>query len=489
MSDVRKQGARQIAHLREISPWCWEIPQTGEMRVPGRVFSDSEFVTRAGQENALEQVANVACLPGIEMASMAMPDIHWGYGFAIGGVAAFRLKDGIISPGGVGYDIACGVRLIRSNLVASEMEKAVPGLVHELSRSVPAGVGRHGDVRLGHRELDSLMTKGVPWLISQGYGWPDDIEAIEDGGVLDGANPELISPRARERGFAQSGTLGAGNHFLEVQRVEQIFDEAAAWAFGIFSGQLCIMVHSGSRGLGHQVCTEYVKTMGSAAARAGINLPDRQLACAPINSPEGRDYYAAMACAVNFARGNRQVMTHLVRQSCEHIFKSSAEKLGLDLVYDVSHNVAKFEEHETPGGRKILCIHRKGATRSFPAGHAGIPEKYRAVGQPVIVPGDMGTASYLLKGTSTAMAQSFGSTCHGAGRVMGRRAAKRAIQGHELKARLEAQGITISAGRTSTLAEEAPEAYKDIDKVVEVCHQAGLSKKVARLRPMGVVKG
>ncbi|MHB9053255.1 MAG: RtcB family protein [Thermoleophilia bacterium] len=489
MSDMKREDMQQIGPLQKISPWCWEIPRRGDMRVPGRIFSDREFITRAGQENALEQVANVACLPGIEMASLAMPDIHWGYGFAIGGVAAFRMEDGIISPGGVGYDIACGVRLIRSNMLASEVEKAIPDLVHELSRNVPAGVGRHGDVRLGRRELDDLMTRGVPWLISQGYGWPDDVDAIEDGGVLAGANPELVSPRARDRGSAQSGTLGAGNHFLEVQRVEQVFDETAARAFGIFPGQLCIMVHTGSRGLGHQICTEYVKTMGSAAARAGINLPDRQLACAPVNSPEGKDYYATMACAVNFAGGNRQVMTHLVRQSCEYIFKSSAESLGLDLVYDVAHNVAKFEEHETAAGRKILCVHRKGATRSFPAGHPDIPEKYRAVGQPVIVPGDMGTASYLLMGAEAAMTESFGSTCHGAGRVMGRRAAKRAIQGHELKARLEAQGITIRAGRTSTLAEEAPEAYKDIDKVVEVCHQAGLSKKVARLRPLGVVKG
>ena len=492
MSDSEEwegSGMLQIENLQEISPWCWEIPVSGEMLVPGRIFSDREFVTRAGQEHALEQVRNVACLPGIEMASLAMPDIHWGYGFAIGGVAAFRLEDGIISPGGVGYDIACGVRLIRSNLQVPEVEKAIPDLVHEFSRSVPAGVGRHGKVRLGHRELESLMTQGAPWLISQGYGWPEDIDSIEDGGVLEGANPGLISSRARERGFAQQGTLGAGNHFLEVQRVDEIFDEAAAQAFGVFQDQLCIMVHSGSRGLGHQICSEYVKIMGGAAARAGISLPDRQLACAPIQSPEGRDYYAAMACAVNFARGNRQVMTHLVRQSCEYVFKTSAEKLGLDLVYDVAHNVAKFEEHETGSGPKMLCVHRKGATRSFPAGHPDIPPKYRAVGQPVIVPGDMGTASYLLKGTEKAMTESFGSTCHGAGRVMGRRAAKRAIRGHELKARLEAQGITIRAGRTSTLAEEAPEAYKDIDRVVEVCHQAGLSHKVARLRPLGVVKG
>jgi tRNA-splicing ligase RtcB len=475
--------------LVEISPCCWEIPRSGNMLVPGRVFADRDFIEHAEQEQALDQVRNVACLPGIQTASMAMPDIHWGYGFAIGGVAAFRVEDGIISPGGVGYDIACGVRLIRTNLGAAAATKTVPDLIHELSRSIPAGVGRHGDIRLNHREMDDLMTKGVPWVISRGFGWRDDMDAIEDGGALEGADPEQVSKRARERGFAQSGTLGAGNHFIEVQRVDEIFDEAAAAAFGIFPGQLCVMVHSGSRGLGHQVCTDYVKVMGGAAARAGIDLPDRQLACAPIRSAEGSAYYAAMACAVNFARVNRQVMTHLLRQSFEYIFKMSAEDLGLDLVYDVSHNVAKFEDHMVSGVTKQLCVHRKGATRSFPAGHPDVPAKYRAVGQPVIVPGDMGTASYLLKGTETAMAESFGSTCHGAGRVMGRRAAKRAIQGHELKARLEAQGITVSAGRTSTLAEEAPEAYKDIDKVVEVCQVAGLSLKVARMRPMGVIKG
>jgi len=475
--------------LAEISPWCWEIPRSGCMNVPGRVFADRSLIERAGQEQALEQVRNVACLPGIEVASLAMPDIHWGYGFAIGGVAAFNVESGVISPGGVGYDIACGVRLIRTNLVAADVADTVPALAHEISRSIPAGVGRHGNVRLKSRELDELMTKGVPWLISRGFGWPEDVESIEDGGVLDGANPDFVSSRARDRGFNQPGTLGAGNHFIEVQRVEQIFDEGAAEAFGIFKGQLCAMVHSGSRGLGHQVCTDFVKIMLGAASQAGITLPDRQLACAPVDSTEGRRYYAAMACAVNFARGNRQVMTHLLRQSFEYVFKQSAEKLGLELVYDVAHNVAKFEEHEVGGTRKKLCVHRKGATRSFPAGHPDIPAKYRHIGQPVIVPGDMGTASYLLKGGPAAMTESFGSTCHGAGRVLGRRAARRQIQGHELKTRLEAQGITVKAGKTSTLAEEAPEAYKDIDKVVEICHNAGLSLRVARLRPMGVIKG
>lgn len=475
--------------LVEIDPYTWEIPQTGQMRVPGRIFSDRELIEKAAQEKALEQVANVACLPGIVDASMAMPDIHWGYGFAIGGVAAFGLSDGVISPGGVGYDIACGVRLIRTNLIFPGITETVPALVHELSRSIPAGVGRRGELRLSRKELDEVMTKGVPWVVGRGYGWQEDIEAIEDGGVLEGADPSLVSARAHERGFAQPGTLGAGNHFAEVQRVEEIFDQEAAEAFGVFKDQLVVMLHSGSRGLGHQVCTEYIKITAAAAARAGIYLPDRQLACAPIESPEGRDYYAAMACAVNFARVNRQVMTHLVRESFEYILKSSAEKIGMSVVYDVAHNVAKFEDHQVGDERMRLCVHRKGATRSFPAGHPDLPLRYQAAGQPVIIPGDMGRASYLLKGTETAMKRSFGSTCHGAGRMMGRRAAKRVIQGHELKKRLEAQGITVRAGSTKGLAEEAPEAYKDVNRVVDICHEAGLSSKVARLRPVGVIKG
>lgn len=457
--------------------------------MPGRVFSDRQLIEKAAQEQALEQVANVACLPGIVEASLAMPDIHWGYGFAIGGVAAFRLEDGIISPGGVGYDIACGVRLLTTNLTFKDHGAQVPQLVHELSRSIPAGVGRRGNVTLSHKELDAVMTRGVPWIVNHGYGWGEDIASIEDGGVLAGADPALVSQRARERGFSQPGTLGAGNHFAEIQRVEQIYDQQAARAFGVYEDQLVVMLHSGSRGLGHQVCTDFIKVMAGAAARANIFLPDRQLACAPINSPEGRNYYAAMACAVNFARVNRQVMTHLVRESFEYIMGTSAEKLGMDLVYDVSHNLAKFEVHEVEGNQTRLCVHRKGATRSFPAGHPDLPAKYRDIGQPVIIPGDMGTASYLLKGTETAMRRSFGSTCHGAGRVMGRRAAKKLIQGFELKHRLEAQGITIRTGSTKALAEEAPEAYKDVNKVVEVCHQAGLSHKVARMRPLGVVKG
>ncbi len=475
--------------IREISPGCYELPPTGEMKVPGRVFADRELLTQASREQALEQVRNVACLPGIEVASMAMPDIHWGYGFAIGGVAAFNMDEGIISPGGVGYDIACGVRLVRSDLHADDVVERLPALVHELSRSIPAGVGRKGDIRLDRRQMEEMMSRGVPWAVDRGLGWKEDLDRIEDGGVMAGADPDRVGKRARERGFAQSGTLGAGNHFIELQLVEMIFDDEAAAAFHIFEGQLCLMIHSGSRGLGHQVCTEYVKVMAGAAAKAGIRLPDRQLACAPLGSREGEEYLGAMACAVNFARTNRQVMTHLARQSFEAIFRSSAEALGLELVYDVSHNLAKFEEHIVDGRLMKLCVHRKGATRAFPPGHRDLPQIYRKTGQPVIVPGDMGTASYLLKGTETAMDVSFGSTCHGAGRVMGRRAAKKQISGHELRLRLEADGITIRAGRDSALAEEAPEAYKDIDQVVEVCQRAGLSSKVARLKPLGVIKG
>ena len=486
---IGSRGAMNGFEPVEIDPYMWEIPRTGAMRVPGRIFADRQLMEKAREEKAMEQVANVACLPGIQTASLAMPDIHWGYGFAIGGVAAFRMDDGVISPGGVGYDIACGVRLIRSDLVAAEVADTIPALVHELSRMLPAGVGRGGKIRLGPREMERLLVEGVPWIVSQGFGWARDLEVIEDGGLMEGADPARVSNRARERGHVQQGTLGAGNHFAEVQVVQHIFDADAAAAFGVFEGQLCVMLHSGSRGLGHQICTDFVKVMGGAAARAGISLPDRQLACTPIDSPEGRDYFAAMACAVNFARSNRQVMTHMVRESFEYVFKLPAERLGLDLVYDVAHNVAKFEEHEVDGAKQLLCVHRKGATRSFPAGHPDIPARYRAAGQPVIVPGDMGTASYLLKGSAAAMRRSFGSTCHGAGRVMGRRAAKRMIQGHELRQRLEAQGITVRAGSSKGLAEEAPEAYKDVNRVVEICHQAGLSYKVAKLRPVGVIKG
>ncbi len=475
--------------LVELNPYLWEIPRTGNMLVPGRIFADRQLMEKAREEKAMDQVMNVACLPGIVKASLAMPDIHWGYGFAIGGVAAFRMDGGVISPGGVGYDIACGVRLLKTNLPVPEIKDQLPALVHELSRMIPAGVGRGGNIRLKQKELDDLMTGGVSWAIKRGFGRSEDLESIEDGGCLEGANPDLVSARARQRGLDQPGTLGAGNHFAEVQIVEEVFDNEAADAFGVFKDQLCVMIHTGSRGLGHQICTEFVKTMGGAAARAGIDLPDRQLACAPIESPEGHNYYAAMACAVNFARCNRQVMTHLVRESFQNIFKSPSERLGLDLIYDLSHNVAKFEEHEVGGERMKLCVHRKGATRSFPAGHPDTPVRYRSVGQPVIVPGDMGTASYLLKGAPAAMTASFGSTCHGAGRVMGRRAAKRMIDGHELKQRLEAQGITVRAGSTRALAEEAPEAYKDVNKVVDICHHAGLSLRVAKLRPLGVIKG
>ncbi|MHB0867575.1 MAG: RtcB family protein [Thermoleophilia bacterium] len=475
--------------LIEIDAFTWEIPKTGRMTVPGRIFCDRQLIESADLEPALQQVANVACLPGIVEASLAMPDIHCGYGFAIGGVAAFNLDEGIISPGGVGYDIACGVRLIRTDLTFAEHREYVPALVHEMSRSIPAGVGRQGRLRFNRKELESVMTRGVPWIVEQGYGWQRDMEVMEDGGMLAGAGPDRVSERARERGLAQSGTMGAGNHFAEVQRVEQIFDHEAAKVFGVFEDQLVIMLHSCSRGLGHQVCSDFIRVMTSAAARADIFLPDRQLACAPISSPQGRDYYSAMACAVNFARVNRQVMTQAVRESFEDILKMSAEKIVMDLVYDVSHNMAKFEDHEVKGKISQLCIHRKGATRSFPAGHPDLPPRYQSVGQPVIVPGDMGTASYLLKGTGIAMKRSFGSTCHGAGRIMGRKAASRIIDGGELRKRLESQGITVRTASTKGLAEEAPEAYKDVNQVVEVCHRSGLSLKVARLRPLGVVKG
>jgi tRNA-splicing ligase RtcB len=477
--------------LERIGPYAFRIPQTYKkgMRVPGIIFADDELLEQAKKDQAMEQVANVAFLPGIVKASYAMPDIHWGYGFPIGGVAAFDLSTGVISPGGVGFDITCGVRLLRTNLVADEVREKMQPLIHELSRNVPAGVGSRGKIRLSREKMTELLKKGVIWAIKEGYGWQEDAEFTEEGGFLEGADPVKVSDRAYQRGLDQLGTLGAGNHFLEVQRVEEIYDERIARAFGLYLGQLTVMIHCGSRGLGHQICSDYVKVMDRVARRIGLELPDRQLACAPIDSPEGKDYYGAMACAANFARANRHVIAHFVRQSFEFIFGKGASKLGMTLLYDVAHNIAKFEEHVVDGKRRRLCVHRKGATRAFGPGHPEIPAAYREIGQPVIIPGDMRRSSHVLVGTEQAMKESFGSTCHGAGRVMSRTQAKKKIRGEDLKRSLEEQGIVVKVGKLSLLAEEAPEAYKDVTRVVDVCEGAGLSHKVVRLKPLGVLKG
>jgi tRNA-splicing ligase RtcB len=478
--------------LRKIDPYRWELPQDYKpgMRVPGLIFADEAMLNLMAEDQAIEQVANVAFLPGIVGYSLAMPDIHWGYGFPIGGVAAMRLKDGVVSPGGVGFDINCGARLLRTDLREAEVRPVLRELVNQLFRDVPAGLGGHGPLRLSYAELDDLMVRGARWMVDRGYGLPEDLEVTESQGCLPGADPAVVSQRARQRGLAQLGTLGSGNHFLEVQVVEAIYDRQAADAFGLEEpGQVVVFFHCGSRGFGHQVCQDYLDVMEKAAKRYEIHLPDRQLACAPLDSREGRDYMAAMTAAANFAWANRQCIAHWVRQSFVHIFQKRPEELGMRLIYDVAHNIAKVERHRFDGREVTVCVHRKGATRAFPAGHPEIPAAYRQVGQPVLVPGDMGRYSYLAVGTDQAMAETWGSTCHGAGRLQSRGAARRSLKGVDIAARLAEQGIVVRAQDRSALAEEASEAYKDVADVVEVLEQAGISRKVAKMRPLGVIKG
>jgi tRNA-splicing ligase RtcB (3'-phosphate/5'-hydroxy nucleic acid ligase) len=455
--------------MREVAPFEWEIEPTPPMRVPGRVFASRRMIESGELDNALQQVRNVAALPGIVGASYAMPDIHWGYGFPIGGVAAFDVDEGIVSPGGVGYDIACGVRLIRSDLSGEEARERLPALLHELSRSIPTGTGRGGGLQPGPNELEQVLRVGARWAVERGFGDESDLERSEDAGALEGAEPGEVSERAYERGQATLGSLGSGNHFLEVQEVAEIVDQDAAAEYGLEEGTLTVMIHSGSRGLGHQVCTDFLREMERAASREHIELPDRQLACASFSGDTGSRYYGAMVAASNFARANRQVMTGLVRRSFEHTFGQGRD---LGLVYDVCHNIAKVERHD---GRDVV-VHRKGATRSFP-------------GQPVLIPGDMQRASWVLRGLETSLQRSFGSTCHGAGRVLGRREAKRRITGEDLKRQLDEAGVLVKAGKVALLVEEAPQAYKDVSEVVDVCEGAGLSAKVARLRPLAVLKG
>ena len=479
-----------VEGLKKISEYKWELPMgfKAGMRVPGTVFADQELIELAARDRALEQVANVALLPGIASRSLAMPDIHWGYGFPIGGVAAFT-EDGVVSPGGVGFDISCGVRLVRSDLRESDVRPGLRDLLSVMGANVPRGLGVGGKISAPERTLRKVFTGGARAVIEMGYGREGDLQRTERLGVYQGADPDRVGRRAFERGKNQLGTLGSGNHFVEVQVVQEVFLPDVAAEFGLEEGQVTVMIHSGSRGVGHQVCTDYLKVMDRVVNRLGIELPDRQLACAPLDSREASDYMAAQACAANFAIANRQALMHWVRHSFEQHFSMSEKSLGMDLVYDVSHNTARMETHLLDGEPTQLCVHRKGATASFPPGHQEVPPVYSAVGQPVIIPGDMGTASYVLVGTETAMRESFGSTCHGAGRTMSRSKARKSIRGNELRERLESQGILVMARKDSLLAEEAPEAYKDVSRVVDVCEGAGLSRKVARLRPMAVIKG
>ncbi|OGO44654.1 MAG: RNA-splicing ligase RtcB [Chloroflexi bacterium RBG_16_60_22] len=478
--------------LEKIDAYRWRIPMDYKkgMRVPGIIYADAAMVDHILDEQAPEQVANVAFLPGIVCCSLAMPDIHWGYGFAIGGVAAVRTSDGVISPGGVGFDINCGVRILRTNLTREDVSPKIKELVDALFYAVPSGLGSKGRIKLSAGEIDDVLEKGSRWAVKRGYGRPEDLETTEEGGEMAGTDPQRVSGRAKERGIPQLGTLGSGNHFLEVGVVDEIYDPAVAGAFGIDRvGQVMLYVHCGSRGLGHQVADDYIKEMVRAMPRYGIELPDRQLAGAPVESPEGKAYLAAMRCAANYAWANRQCITHWVREAFCRVLDISEGEAGLELVYDVTHNIAKIEDHEVEGKKQRLCVHRKGATRAFPAGHPEIPRQYAKVGQPILIPGDMGRASYVLVGTELAMKETFGSTCHGAGRMQSRAAAKKRQSGRDVLAALEAKGISIRAGSYAGLAEEAPEAYKDVNEVVNVAHGAGISKKVARTRPIAVVKG
>ncbi|MFA5095857.1 MAG: RtcB family protein [Candidatus Omnitrophota bacterium] len=477
--------------LEKIDDYRWRIPRSYKpgMRVPGIIYADEKLLKDIRQDKALEQVANVAFLPGIVKASLAMPDIHWGYGFPIGGVAATDIENGgVVSPGGVGFDINCGVRLVRTDLQFEDVKDKLKELTYALFSDVPSGVGSKGDIRVGAKEEKELLVKGAKWAVEKGLGTQDDLDCTEEEGAIQGADPAAVSERAYERGKAQSGTLGSGNHFLEVQAIDQLYDRDACDALGLNSGQIMVMIHSGSRGFGYQVCEDYTRSMVHCLAKYNISVPDRQLACAPVNSAEGKAYLGAMKCAANYAWANRQCLMHLTRRAFERIFNMSWQKLGMSLIYDVAHNIAKIEKHIVDGKEKTLCVHRKGATRSIPAGHPALPQKYKKLGQPVIIPGDMGRNSYLLIGQEGA-AETFYSACHGAGRVKSRTASARSTNADTLLKELASRGIIVKASGRETIVEEAPQAYKDVNDVVDVVHNAGLAKRVCRMRPLGVIKG
>ena len=475
-----------MSQLRQIRPYLYEVPKTGGMRVPGRIYATRELMESQKSDEPIQQVRNVAHLPGIVGYALAMPDFHWGYGFPIGGVAAFDAEEGVVSPGGVGYDINCGVRIIRTSLAREDVQPKLRDLVKNVFRAIPAGVGRGGAINAPRGDdARALVTRGAAWAVEQGYGVADDLDHIEDGGHYPGADPDAVSDRAFKRGMPQVGTLGSGNHFLEIQVVDEIYRQDVADHFGLKPGTVCFSIHSGSRGFGYQVCDDFLKTMQQASRNHGIELPDRQLCCAPLSSPEAKRYLAAMACAANFAWVNRQVMTALTRRVFAKTLGISEESLQARLIYDVCHNIAKMEEH---GGRR-LCVHRKGATRAFGPGHPLLPAAYRDLGQPTFIPGDMGRASFLLIGREGSMRETFGSTCHGAGRAHSRTAMKRMTRGRDLSKEMEERGVIVMAHGRDSLAEEMPEAYKDASLVVDVMEQAGVTDKVARLRPIGCIKG
>lgn len=466
------------------------VPKTYKqgMKTDGIIYVDEQLEKNLENE-AIIQVANIATLPGIIGNSLAMPDIHTGYGFPIGGVAAFDEEDGIISPGGVGYDINCGVRLLRTNLKKETIQPRIKDLVYRLYSEIPLGVGSEGKIKLNYESYKNLLVKGSKWAVERGFGNQDDVEKTESNGCLEGAEPSIISQRAYERGKHQQGTLGSGNHFLEVQVVDEIFDENIAKKLGLFIGQITVMIHTGSRGFGHQVCTDFLETMRRASNKYHIYLADRELSCAPFKSQEGQDYFAAMKAAANYAWANRQCLTHWTREVFMRIYSISPADLGMDLIYDVAHNIAKLEEHIINGKKKKLVVHRKGATRAFGPNHPELPIIYRKMGQPVIIPGDMGRYSYLLLGTEQAMKETFGSTCHGAGRVMSRHEAIRKAKGRSISTELEKIGIIVKSAGRETLAEEMSEAYKDVSNVIDVVRNSGISRKIAKFKPIGVIKG
>jgi tRNA-splicing ligase RtcB len=475
-------------HIESIDEYRHRIPRDEGrgMRTDVVVYASRPLLDQIRKDLSLEQAMNVATLPGIVGSSLAMPDIHQGYGFPIGGVAAMDADHGVVSPGGVGFDINCGVRLMRTALTEDDVRPKLKQLIDQIFRDVPCGAGGSGNVKIGPRDLERVLVDGARWMVQNGYGEERDAEFAEAGGAIEGADPAAVSDRARERGLPQLGTLGSGNHFLEVQYVDQIHDETAARAYGIAKGQVVVLIHSGSRGLGHQVCTDYVSLMNKTMSRHNITLPDRQLACGPIRSEEGERYLAAMCAAANFAWANRQGIMHFLRGAFQRIFGDGSR---LALIYDVCHNIAKREKYEVDGRKREVLVHRKGATRAFPPGHREIPADYRAVGQPVFIPGSMGTASWVLAGADGAVRETFGSVCHGAGRLLSRAAAKKGKDAREETRKLEQRGILVRSGSRDGILEELPEAYKNVDEVIEVVHNAGLARKVARLRPMGVIKG
>jgi tRNA-splicing ligase RtcB len=477
-------------NLNKIENELWEIPPFGGMKVPGRIYISKEMIEDLQNDEAIKQVINVAHLPGIQKYSLAMPDIHWGYGFPIGGVAATDINEGVISPGGVGYDINCGVRLIATSLEYRPLENRIGKLVENLFRNIPTGVGASGAIKkVSSKDMKRILRDGAYWAIENGFGKEEDTYFTEESGKLKDADPESVSERAIERGLDQAGTLGSGNHFLEVDVVDNIYDEDTAKAFGMFKGQIVVLIHTGSRGLGYQVCDDYLKVLMKSESKYGFSLPDRQLACAPVKSKEGEAYLSAMQAAANFAWNNRQIIMHLAKKSFMETFNMSENELGFNLIYDVCHNIAKIEEHEIDGKKKKVCVHRKGATRAFAPGNPLIPIKYKEYGQPVLIPGDMGRYSFVAAGTEKAMKETFGSSCHGAGRMQSRHQALKAAKGRNIISELNKKGIAVEAKGIKTIAEEMPEAYKDVSNVVDVMHNSGITLKVAKIRPVGVIKG